>query len=246
MTDRPYMWKRLIVPLSCAACASLVASHFLRGLPHDLLINLAATFVGSILTVAYIDVVLRRHQELRWAGLRSRAAKRLFALANNCITSVRGALKVSARVIDGSDEPTLDLRVMGTRMIRVAQQILPQEISQLRDISSADWRHLSSGLQASIEIGDRLLDLFGRDFPPQIAELVLDIQSAAQGVVSQYALWPDLLGVPADELPVRRGGSSSLPLQQGAYQLATREALRLLKLCAELLGQLDDLPSDPS
>jgi len=246
MTDRPYMWKRLIVPLSCAACASLVASHFLRGLPHDLLINLAATFVGSILTVAYIDVVLRRHQELRWAGLRSRAAKRLFALANNCITSVRGALKVSARVIDGSDEPTLDLRVMRTRMIRVAQQILPQEISQLRDISSADWRRLSSGLQASIEIGDRLLDLFGRDFPPQIAELVLDIQSAAQGVVSQYALWPDLLGVPADELPVRRGGSSSLPLQQGAYQLATREALRLLKLCAELLGQLDDLPSDPS
>jgi len=246
MTDRPYMWKRLIVPLSCAALASVVGSHFLRGLSHDLLINLAATFVGSILTVAYIDVVLQRRQELRWMGLRSRAAKRLFALANTCITSVRGALKVSPRVIDGSDEPTLDLRVMRSRMIRVAQRILPQEISRLQEISSADWRRLASGLQASIEMGDRLLDLFGREFQPQIAELVLDIQSAAQGVVSQYALWPDLLGIPTDELPVRRDGSSSLPVQRGTYELATREALRLLKLCADLLGQLDDLPSDPN
>jgi hypothetical protein len=223
-----------------------MASHFLVGVPRDLLINLAATFVGSILTVAYVDVVLQRRQELRWAGLRSRAAKRLFAFANSCITSVRAALKVSARAIDGSDEPTLDLRVIRTRIIRVAKQILPERMPQLQNIDSSDWSRLSRGIQTSIEIGDRLLDLFGKDFPPEIAELVLDIQGAAQGVVSQYATWPDLLGVPADKLPPRRDGSSSLPIQQGAYQLATKEALRLLELCAELLSRLGDLPSDPN
>ncbi|HEV2498299.1 MAG TPA: hypothetical protein VGY31_01810 [Terriglobia bacterium] len=246
MTDRPYILKRLILPLSFAASALVVVSYYLRGLPHDLLVSLAATFVGSILTVAYIDTVLQRRQDLRWAGLRSRAAKRLFALANACITSIRSTLKVSARVVDDPDEPSLDLRILRTRMIRVARDILPQQISQIRDIDSSDWGCLCASLGASIEIGDRLLGLFGREFPPRIAELVLDIQSAAQGVISQYTIWPDLLGVPADRLPRKRNGSSSLPTQQAAYRLAEREALRLLELCAELLGQLDDLPSDPN
>jgi hypothetical protein len=109
----------------------------------------------------------------------------------------------------------------------------------------SDWRRLCSGLQVSFENADRLLGLFGKEFAPRIAELVLDIQSAAQGVMSPYAIWPDLLGVDPDELPRRKDGSSSLPLQPGAYQLVTREALRLLDFCAQLLGQLDDLPSDP-
>jgi hypothetical protein len=120
MTDLPYMLRRLILPLSFAACLSLVAGYYLKGHLHDLLVNLTPTFVGSILTVAYIDAVLQRRQQLRWEGLRSRAAKRLFALANSCITSLRVPLKVSARVIDDSEEPTQDLRTMRTRMIRVA------------------------------------------------------------------------------------------------------------------------------
>ena len=96
MTDLRYILRRLILPLSFAACLSLVAGYYLKGLFHDLLVNLAATFVGSILTVVYIDAVLQRRQQLCWEGLRSRAAKRLFALANSCITLLRVPLKVSS------------------------------------------------------------------------------------------------------------------------------------------------------
>jgi len=99
MTDRPYILKRLVLPLSMFAAASLAVSYFLKGLGHDLAVNLTATFVGSILTVAYVDRVLQRRQELRWAGLRTRAAKRLFTFANSCITTVRTALKVDAQAI---------------------------------------------------------------------------------------------------------------------------------------------------
>jgi hypothetical protein len=245
MTDRPYILKRLVLPLSLSALASLAASYFLKELGHDLFVNLAATFVGSILTVAYVDRVLQRRQELRWAGLRSRATKRLFAFANSCITTVRLALNIRARDIEYDEEPTLDLNIMRTRMVRVAQEILPLEISQIRNMTSEQWRRFHQSLQVSHEIGDRLLLLFGKDFAPRIPELVLDIQSVAQSLMYHYGTWPDLMGVPADRLPHRRDGSSTLPLQQASYTLAERDTLKLLQFLSELLGELDELPSDP-
>src|SRR5258706_8839061 len=245
MTDRPYILKRLVLPLSLSALAAFAASYFLKGLGHDLFVNLTATFVGSILTVAYIDKVLQRRKELRWAGLRIRAPKRLFTFANSCITTVRTALKVNARAIDDYEEPSQDLRIMRARMIRASQEVLPLEISQIRNMTPAEWARFHTGIQTSYDIGDRLLILFGKDFAPRIAELILDIQSVSQSLMYHYAVWPDLMGVSADKLPRRRDGSSTLPLQQASYKLAERDTLKLLHLCGELLGELDELPSDP-
>jgi hypothetical protein len=129
-------------------------------------------------------------------------------------------------------------------MIRVAEEVLPGEISGVRNMNPEEWRRFSVGLQSSSEMGDRLLGLFGKDFAPRINELVLDIQDASQSVASSYALWPELLGVPAEKLPRRRDGSSSLPTQQAWYKLVERDSVKLLKLCGELLRNLDDLPSN--
>jgi hypothetical protein len=244
MKDHPYLLKWLMLPLSLLALASFTGSYFLIGLSHDLLVNLTATFIGSILTVAYIDKVLERRNELRWAGLRSRAARRLFLFANSYITAVRVAIEISSDVIDNDEEPSQDLRIMRTRMIRVVDQVLPPNISRIRQMSVDGWQRLSTSLGASSEMGDRLLGLFGKNFAPRINELILDIQNASQSVVSTYAIWPDLLGVPADELPRRRDGSSTLSLQLANYRIVELNSVKLLKLCGELLGSLDDLPSE--
>jgi hypothetical protein len=218
-----------------------------RELAANLMTNLTATFVGSILTVVFVDAVLEKRQEARWAGLRSRAAKRLFGLANSVITALRVALKVSPIVVtDGTEDWTQDLRVIRDRMIRVAREVLPEQLANIPEMNPEEWQQLSDGLLSSVEQADRLLGPFLRDFPPRISELVLDIQSAAKSLANQYEVWSRLLGVDEGKLPLRRDGSSYLPTQQATYQLAIGLGHRLLDLCAELLEALHDLPSDPS
>lgn len=238
------MLKRLVVPLLLLSMASFVSSYFVRNVWRDLLVNLTATFVGIVLTVAYIDRVLQRQREMEWQGMRSRAAKRLFGLANSFITSIRTALKVGPEVVDGDGERTDDLTILRTRMMRVADNILPQAISRVDAMTTADWRQFQRALLAGYEIADRLLGLFGRYFPPRIAELVLDIESAAQNAMYAYSVYPDLVGVAVENLPQRRDGSSSLPIQQATYRLTERNMLKLLTLCSQLLAQLEDLPND--
>jgi hypothetical protein len=153
-------------------------------------------------------------------------------------------LKVDYTAIGEFDESALDLKIVCKRMIRAAEEVLPKEISNLCEMTPKEWNSMCNGLRTAGELADRLLLLFERDLPPESTGAILDIQNVASSIADQYVIWPDLLGVERDKLPRRNDGLSAFPDQQALYKLLTREVLKLLRLCAELLLTLDDLPNE--
>ena len=68
---------------------------------------------------------------------------------------------------------------------------------------------------------------------------VLELQETADGIVALYSMFPDIYGVPAERLPPKRDGSSSVSTQDDLYDNATRDLGKLLSQCAGLLRSLD-------
>jgi len=71
------MTTRLLIPLMTGAAALFAASFFAPEPWRSLLVNLAAAFVGSVVTVFFVDAVLRRQRQVEWEAVRRRTNNRL-------------------------------------------------------------------------------------------------------------------------------------------------------------------------
>jgi hypothetical protein len=75
-----FLFKRLVIPLS-AGGGSVDVGQLVRPDPwRSLLVNLAATFLGSIVTVFFVDAILRRGEEERWKKFQGHAGKQISIL----------------------------------------------------------------------------------------------------------------------------------------------------------------------
>jgi hypothetical protein len=206
-------------------------------------VNLAAAFVGSVVTVFFVDAVLRRQRQVEWEDVRLRTNHRLIKLGQSGITTVRLALQIEARDVFQRDDSS-KLARMHSESIRLAESVLPARIDDLQFLDEQGWRLLATNLRNLCLLCDQLLGLFGRDLKADVTRLVLDIQTAAEGATTAYMVFPDLMGVPNDRLPTKRDGSSTIALRDGWIEMSCKELNRLCSLCAELLRRLPPIDTD--
>lgn len=201
--------------------------------------NLSAAFIGSLITVFYIDTILKHRRQIEWEEVRARTNFRLSKLGHSGITSVRLALQFDAQdVYDRRISESGDVAGVHSQSIRIADSMLPDNIQRLYDLDEKGWSNLAANLRSLCLSCDQFLMLFGRDLEPDITRLVLDIQMIAEGAMSAYSILPDLMGVPDDRLPRKRDGSSSKPIRDAWTELTTVKLVRLCTLSADLLRKL--------
>lgn len=237
--DIGYLTKRLILPLLGAAALSLWLSGRAQEPWKSLLLSFAAAFVGSIVTVFYIDVILRRHERAQWTSVRVRTTQRLMRLANICITSVRRALGFGVEILNRDVFDSGDMARVPTEMIRIAEHVLPPTTSKVEAMDQWAWQTFITNMQEASQLADRLLSMFGHSLDPAATQAVLDLQNAADRIISQHSIYPDVYGVPIDQLPTKADGSSLVPTQRVLNQIMAQYFVSLLRLCANLLRQLD-------
>ena len=83
-----HLWFRLVLPLIILSGSSLAIHGCWEA--GGFFINLSTELLGIVLTVAYVDWVLKTHRSAQWAGAESRIGDRLEVLVNGIISSVRG------------------------------------------------------------------------------------------------------------------------------------------------------------
>ena len=237
--DIGYLTKRLILPLLGAAALSLWLSGHAQEPWKSLLLSFAAAFVGSIVTVFYIDVILQRHERAQWASVRATATQQLMRLGNICISSVRTAFRLGPELLDREVMYSGDLTRMHAEIIRLAEHVLIPMSSAVSSMNQQAWRTFITNMQGASQLADRLLVLFGSQFDPATIQSVLDVQSAVERIITQYSTYPDIFGVPIEKLPTKTDGSSSVPAQRVLNQMMADDVAGLLKLCAKFLRQLD-------
>ncbi|NII10129.1 hypothetical protein [Oleiagrimonas sp. C23AA] len=213
---------QLLLPL-LAATALAILVH-LWWAADGFFLNLAAGFVGSLVTVGYIDWILRRHEEDRWSDADSRISSRLKILANSTVTGIRVAFGYKTDIFDRRAMASGDSEVMHAEVMRVAIHVLsPGAEAHVTSLNQAQWKSFVSHLhQSSIECGI-MLDRFGHRLQPNTIATLLDLQHHLESAQTFWQVFPDIAGVPADQLPQTKTPPEEL---QAAWCEITARAVR--------------------
>jgi hypothetical protein len=237
---KTFLLKWLVFPLCVAAFVSMLVSLCVPDPWKSLLVNLAATFLGSIVTVFFVEAILRRGEEQRWKRFRGHVGKQVTNLANATASSIRSALGISlpdSWMDLGRANDPVQMRQM---MIGLIEQELLPAISGLAYMDQSKWRILAQNLRNCVQNCGFLLSLFGPRMDAETAALILDLQEKAREVLIPYDILPDLLGVPFEQLKPNRRGESSVPIVKAMLQRAVWNSEQLLTICAKLLREVGE------
>jgi hypothetical protein len=221
------LFTQLVLPLLGAA--TLSGLIHLRWPADGFFLNLAAGFVGSLVTVGYIDWVLHRHEDERWTEADSRINARLSKLAAATITGIRTAFSFGTEIFDRVALAIGNPETMRKEVLRVATHVLsPAAEVKIKALNQAQWKSFASHLhQSSIECGV-ILDRFSHRLEPKTISAVLDLQQHLESAQTFYRVFPDIAGVPVAQLP--KTSSPPEELQAAWCELAAKDVRRVLEL----------------
>jgi hypothetical protein len=232
----------LVLPLTLGAIGLMLASLYANEPWRSLAVNLAAGLIGSVITVIYIEKIIRRNEQSQWTKVMIHVGRQVNILANGTTTSLRVALKLrmpSSGDLDKELAVATDPRRMRAVMLSLIEdQLLPQ-IPRIVELNQKGWRAFANSMLASMKDAERILSLFSKNLDPTVVGLVLDIHEQARALFLYYELWPDILGIPLNELKPNNRGESMVPYFEATYKLIIQNAEKLLKACASLLREID-------
>jgi hypothetical protein len=236
------LFLRLALPLGGAAIVAFCLSFWVPSPWRDLLINLTAGFVGAVITVFYVEHVIRANQEREWKKVKDGSQRRIHALSNKTILSVRTAFHIRLSRSHDVSFRTGNPETMRKAAIDLTQELLGcLDAGALKTLTQRDWKTLIANLEfISVQI-DQMLMLFGVRLEPVTYEFMLHMQWTIEGISGFYAIWPDMLGVSDEALPRKKNGESSIDVRDSAIDV---ERNSLAKLLHQNLGLLNSLRLD--
>ena len=228
---------QLVMPLGAAAALSVLVH--LRWPADGFFLNLAAGFVGSLVTVGYVDWILRRHERELWKEADSRIQARLSKLASTTITGIRTSFGYGTEVFDRVAMMTGSPEVMRKEVLRVAIHVLsPTASARVAALNQDQWKTFAAHLQRASTGCGVLLDRFGHRLEPETIAAVLDLQEHLESAQTFWRVFPDVAGVPVAQLP--KMNSPPEEMQTAWCELAARDIRKVLELSAMLSVETSD------
>lgn len=236
------IFTQLVIPLIAVAALSALV-HLIW--PADgFFLNLSAGFIVSLVTVLYVNWILRRHETERWKGADSRIQARLNKLASTTITGIRtsfgyGTEVFDPKVFDRVAMLTNSPEVMRKELLRVVDHVLyPTAEARIAALNQEQWKSFAAHLQqASADCG-ALLDRFGHRLEPNTIAAVLDLQEHLDLAQTFWQIFPDVAGVPVANLP--KMNTSPEHIQTAIYTRTAQDTRRVLKLATALSVETKD------
>lgn len=233
-----YLWKRLVIPFSLLILASLIIAFFVPW--QGIFVNLTSTFIGILLTVLYVDYILRRHQESRWAQAKTLIDERINSFANGSSSQFRTAFKISHNVFNEEAININNPSSIRKEIIRITEDIiLPSVDLSVPKLKTEDWEKIASQLRITWEAADRLCSVFGNRIEPEKLSLIMEIQNEIWRILSLYSTFPDLIGVPNNKLPSKKNGSA-IADKRGMEKVIASNIKKILEKTILLLKKLDE------
>jgi len=228
---------RLVLPL-VGIFAGSIAVH-LYWSAGGFFINVAAGIFCTLVTVCYVDWTLRRHERERWQSTDTRIANRLRVFLNATVSGIRDGIGFGPEIL-GDLSPYDPITIHRAAMIAAEGIIAPALEQRIKALDQVGWESLARQIQNS---HNGLLSFFAafqaRLAPEQIA-LLLDLQESLSQSVTYWNTFPDVMGVPEDQLPPKKTPGQVLQAEGCALAAtALRKSLGLAKkLSATLRDQL--------
>jgi len=155
---------------------------------RSLLINLSAGFIGSMITVFYVEKIIRRNEEHEWRKVMVHVGRQVNILANGTTSTVRLALGLDLEMPSSLDEQVAvssDPRRMRQVMLALIENGLLPNLSGLTEMDQNAWKTFANNMLGSIRDAERILSLFSKNLDPTIMGLILDNHERARGLLLQ-------------------------------------------------------------
>lgn len=227
---------RLVLPLVAlvVVCGAL---HWWLGM-NGLWLNLMTELVGILVTVAYVDWVIRIHETRRWQSTNKRVRDRLHFLIAGLISGVRSALGYGPEIFDERVMASADPNRMREEGMRVAREVLgPTVRTRLDTLDAKQWHTLAQHLSLSWNELGQAFSMFESRLAPGQQSTLLDLQDAFRRALTFYSTFPEMAGVSDDQLP-----RTKIPpelLKRGGYDSTAQEIRVILQLAQQLHDSLE-------
>src|ERR1700674_4571353 len=153
-----FLLTNLVAPLALGAAVLMLASLRLCDPWRSLFVNLAAGLIGSMITVFFIDRIIRRNEQYQWTKVLNHVGRQVNILANGTTSSLRLALGLrlpqSWMNLDVANDP----RRMRKLMLAFIEEELLPKISELSAMNQEGWRTFANNILATLKD----VDLGGR------------------------------------------------------------------------------------
>lgn len=191
---------RLVLPL--VVLFTLAMFLHTRWEADGFFVNLATELIGILITVCYVEWILQRHEMMKWGPVDWRIEKRLTILLNGIISGIRNGLGFDTKMIDDWVAESFTYPDVHTKLMSFGQQVLgPNALSRLESLDRLGWQTLMRHIeQSKCGVRSFLQTFQSRMTPSQIADL-LELEESLEYGLTWYSMFPELLGVPDEELP---------------------------------------------
>lgn len=230
------LWTHLTLPL--VGLFGVAIFMHTRWEADGFFLNLATELVGILITIGYVDWILRHHEKQRWFSADARIANRLRILLNATISGIRNGLGFGPEVLDQEVMTTSDPIVMHKEIIRVAEHVIaPTAQQRVRALDQNGWKSLATQVQHAHNGVMTFLNMFQSRLNPEQITYLLDLQEALANSLTFYTTFPDLAGVPKEQLPRTKTPPEQLQ-QFGCKSTANelRQIMILVKKISETVG----------
>jgi len=234
-----FLWRKLIRPLAVMVLVAFVLAILVPW--RGLFINLTTTLLGILLAIGYVDRVQKKYEEKeRWAVATELIKKRIDHFAIISFSHFRAAFHIGPEIIDQGAIDIDNQSSIRSEMIRVIERMLPAVKEHVRKMTKEDWTKLIPQLQLTYRWADNLGTLYGFRVEPDVLVLTMKIQNEMEGITGLYSAFPDVIGIPDDQLPKKKDGTSAVKDRTGMENVISSNITNILTLASSLLEKLDE------
>lgn len=228
--------KPLILPLVFVVGAAVAAHRYLNA--DGFFLNLATEVVGILITLCYVEWMLDQHEKTRWKSTDERIASRLQVLLNATISGLRSGLGFGPEILSQDIAATCDPYMVHKELVRVAEHVLaPEARSRVLALDRKGWSALAQHLRNAHNGIAAFLSAFQSRLTPDQISTLLDLQEALTSSLTSYTIFPDIMGVPLEELP--RAKTPPVVLQRDGCESCARDLQRICALVKQLSDSVD-------
>lgn len=189
---------KLVLPLGITIVGCALLRIYAIQDDGGILVNLMTELVGIIITVGYVDWVLKEHEKKQWSDVDERIIERLRIFVNRSITNIRVSLDINMDFILILEN---DRILMHKECLRISKEIIePYAGHKINNFDPKKWHRLAHVLQQIANNAEEIISLFGHKLTAKRYTLLLDVQELAQNAITMFLTFPDIAGVPDDDL----------------------------------------------
>lgn len=137
------LWIRLVLPLVFVSGLTFLIS--IQWPTQGLFMNLATEVIGILITVLYVDWVLRYHEKQRWQSTDLIITNRLQILLNATISSIRSGLGFGPDIFGEGLMTSKRRDEVHKELIRIAERVIyPSVYQRVCALDSKAWELLAN------------------------------------------------------------------------------------------------------